>query len=96
MSEKTNKLEIVCPCCQSTLYVEASTGLVLKTKEKKTDYSLEAALKRERERKDKADELFAQAFQDEKRRQDSLEEKFRKAMDSKDELEEPTRPWDFD
>ena len=87
---------MTCPCCQATLLVEPTTGLVLKSHAKKLDYSLETALRKERERKEKADELFAQAFEDEKQRHDSLEEKFRQALDSKEELDEPTRPFDFD
>ncbi len=96
MAKEVKKLQVVCPCCQATLTLEPSTGMVLKTQEKKIDYSLEGALKQERSRKEKADELFAQAFQNEKKRHATLEEKFRKALDSKDELEDPTRPWDFD
>lgn len=87
---------MICPCCEARLLVEPSTGLVLNSKQKSTDFSFEDALTRERERKAKVDDLFAQAFADEKKRQGSLEEKFRKAMESKDELEDPTRPWDFD
>lgn len=96
MAKEVKKLQVVCPCCQATLVVEPSTGMVLKSQEKKTDYSLEGALRQERTRKQKADELFAKAFQNERKRHASLEEKFRKALDSKDELEDPTRPWDFD
>ncbi len=96
MSKDAKRLQVTCPCCQAKLTVEPTTGMVLKSQEKKTDYSLEEALRQEKVRKDKADDLFAQAFHDEKKRHASLEEKFRKALDSKDELEDPTRPWDFD
>ena len=96
MSKKTERLKVTCPCCQAKLLVEPETGLVLKSQAKKVDYSLENALQEEKRKKDQADDLFNQVFQDEKRRQDSLEEKFRKALDSKDELDDPTRPWDFD
>jgi len=96
MSSKAKRVQVVCPCCQSTLWIEPETGLVLKSQEKRSGYSFEDALQEERKRKEKADEAFAQAFADEKRRHDSLEEKFRKALDSKEELEDPTRPWDYD
>jgi hypothetical protein len=96
MSKKPARLEVTCPCCQATMLVEATTGLVLKSQDKKPDYSLEEAVELEKERKSKADEVFAQAFVDEKKRHESLEEKFKKALDAKDELEDPTRPWDFD
>jgi hypothetical protein len=96
MSKKTERLQVICPCCQAKLLVEPTTGLVLKSQEKKLDYSLEGALQEEKKKRDQADDLFDQVFQDEKRRQDVLQEKFRKALDSKDELEDPTRPWDYD
>ncbi len=76
--------------------VDSETGLVLKSKAKKVDYSLEDALHREKTKKDKVDDLFAKVLEDEKRRHSSLEEKFRKALDSKDELDDPKRPLGFD
>lgn len=96
MSKEDKKVNVVCPCCQATLVVEPTTGMVLKSQAKRPDYSLEEALQKEKRRKDKADEMFAKVINDEKRRHASLEEKFRKALDSKDELDDPVRPWDFD
>jgi hypothetical protein len=96
MTKKVERLEVICPCCQAKLVVEPSTGLVLRSQAKKPDYSLDEALQEEKQRKDQADEAFALAVKEERRRKDSLEEKFRKALDSKDELEDPTRPWDYD
>ncbi len=91
------KLEVVCPCCQAKLTVERKTGLVLHSEVKRTTYTLEEALHRERTRREKSDEVFEQAFSNEKRRRDSLEEKFKQALESKDELDEPPpRPWDLD
>jgi hypothetical protein len=92
----TDKLEIICPCCQATLLVDAETGLVLNAQEKKSGYSFEDALHQVQYRKEKADELFQKAVEDERKRQSSLEDKFRKALESKDQLEEPSRPWDMD
>ncbi len=40
--------------------------------------------------------MFAQAFQAEEDRHQSLEEKFKKALEAKDELDDPTRPFDLD
>jgi hypothetical protein len=53
-------------------------------------------LQQVKKKKEMADELFQKAVSDEKRRKDSLEEKFQQALDNKDELEEPSRPWDMD
>jgi tetrahydromethanopterin S-methyltransferase subunit B len=90
------KLEVVCPCCQATLTIDAKTGLILHSREKKTAYSFDDALQQVKKKKEMADELFQKAVSDEKRRKDSLEEKFQQALDNKDELEEPSRPWDMD
>lgn len=91
------RVEVVCPCCQSTLLVDPRTGLVLHSSHKKENVSLEDAFAREQTRKEKSDEMFQKVFHDEERRQSSLEEKFKEALDSKDELDEPPpRPWDLD
>lgn len=96
MTKEGAKIEVICPCCQAKLLVEPKSGLVLHSEEKKSGYSFEKALEEVQSRKEQADELFQKAFQDEKRRQQSLEEKFREALKSKDELDEPARPWDMD
>jgi hypothetical protein len=91
------RVEVTCPCCQAKLLVDGATGLVLHTETRKSSYSFDDALQREKERKAKTDELFAKAVENEKRRQSSLEEKFQAALRSKDELDEPPpRPWDLD
>ena len=96
MSKSSRKIEVICPCCQATLAVDAKTGLVLHGREKKSGFTFERAVQEVKTRKEKADELFNQAFLDEKRRHDALEKKFRSALESKDELEEPQRLWDLD
>jgi len=96
MSDEHEKLEVVCPCCQTTLTIDAKTGMILHAKEKKSAYSFEDALQQVNKRKEMADDLFNKAVTDEKRRRDSLEEKFQHALDMKDELEEPTRPFDLE
>ena len=95
MSEE--RIEVTCPCCQAKLLVDSTSGLVLHTLSKRSAYSFDDALQKEKDRKSKSDELFAKAIEDEKRRQVSLEEKFNAAVRSKDELEEPPpRPFDLD
>lgn len=96
MSKKENKIEVVCPSCQTALLVDAKTGLVLHSTEKGTDYTFETGLAQLQDRKQKSDELFDKAFENEKQRQQSLEDKFKQALESKDELDEPQRPWEFD
>lgn len=96
MGKTQGRIEVMCPCCQATLTVDPKTGLVLHSEEKKMGYSFEQALEEVKTRKEKADERFNKAFLDEKRRHEALEEKFREALESKDELDEPARPWDID
>ena len=96
MSEETKRVKVTCPSCQATLTVEPTTGLVIHTEAKKVDYSLQDAVKKEQEKKSKTDEMFAQAFQAEEDRHQSLEEKFKKALEAKNELDDPTRPFDLD
>lgn len=94
---KQQRVEVVCPCCQAKLLVDGKTGLVIHSEAKKSAYSFDEALEKEKERKAKSDELFAKAFRDEEQRRASLEDRFREALDSKDELDEPPpRPWDLD
>jgi len=93
----TKRLEINCPCCQAKLVVDSATGLVIHAEASKQTYSFDDAVRREKERKGKSDELFAKAFAEEKRRQESLEDKFKAALESKDELDAPPpRPFDLD
>ena len=96
MTEKTKTLKVTCPDCQATLTIEPSTGLVIHTERKKSDYSLEKAVEMEQARKSQADEMFARAFKDEEERHRSLEDKFEKALEHQDELDDPTRPFDLD
>lgn len=93
----TKRVEVLCPCCQAKLIVDSKTGLVIHSERKKADYSFDEALEKEKQRKDKSEELFAKAFDDEKKRKSSLEDKFQEALRSKDDLDEPPpRPWDLD
>jgi predicted nucleic acid-binding Zn-ribbon protein len=78
------------------LVIDRTSGLVLRSEQPKQVSSLEEAVRKEQERKARSDEMFAKAFADEKERKSSLEEKFRAALESKDELETPVRPIDWD
>ncbi len=76
--------------------VDPNSGLVLKSDKKKPDYSFDQALQQHKSFKSKADDMFQKAFENEKQRAESLEKKFQEALDSKDELEDPKRPFDWD
>ena len=96
MSEEKKRVKVTCPACQATLTIEPSTGLVIHSEAHKVDYSLEEAVQQEQARKGQSDEMFARAFKDEEERRRSLEEKFKKALEARDELDEPARPFDYD
>ena len=51
----------VCPCCQTTLWVDSKTGLVLHSQEKKSDYSFEKGLEEVKRRSEQSEELFEEA-----------------------------------
>lgn len=96
MSKGEKRLELTCPCCNTSLIIDASTGLIIRNQKKSTDYSMEEAFKAEKVRKEQADALFSKAFSDEKDRRKSLEKRFEKALEVQDELDEPVRPWDYE
>ena len=72
MPKNNSRIDLVCPCCQATLLVDAKTGLILQSQEKKTDYSFEKGLKEVKERNEKSEELFAEAFDQEHQRHREL------------------------
>ncbi len=96
MPKGKKHLELTCPCCNTSLIVDASTGLIISNQGKSPEYSLEEAFKAETVRKKQADALFSKAFSDEEERRKSLEKRFEKALEVQDELDEPVRPWDYD
>ncbi len=90
------RIQVVCPSCQATLNVDPKTGLVIKSDKKKSEFSFDDAMERQKSFTSKADDLFQKAFDDEKERAEQLEEKFKEALKSTDELEAPKRPFDWD
>jgi len=96
---KQADLEVVCPCCETRLLVEASTGVILREDRKKgPKKSFEAALDEEKERKAASDELFGKALKSQKDQQALLERKFQEAMKKAAEEpdEKPHNPMDWD
>lgn len=96
MAKGDPRIQVVCPSCQSNLTVDPRTGLVVHAEGKKADYTFDEALDQLQSRKEKSDELFQQAFQDEEARKQNLEDKFKEALDSKEELDEPHHPLEWD
>lgn len=76
-----DKLTIICPCCESTLTVDAATGAIISHEEKKKATAsfdeLQAGLGKQKELRD---QLFAQEMSSMKDRERILEEKFKEAL----------------
>lgn len=75
------KYSIVCPCCETTLTVDAGTGALLAHEEKKkvlgSFEDLKGDLSRQREHREN---IFAQEMSSAKNRERILEEKFQEAL----------------
>ncbi len=86
------KFNVICPCCEATLTIDAQTGAVLAHEEKEKKLSSFEDLRGELD-KQKAlrEQLFAQEQQAQKDRERLLEEKFREAM--KRAEGEPDKPY---
>jgi hypothetical protein len=93
------KFTVICPCCESTLTLDAQTGAILSTAEKTKKLGSFEDLKNELDKKKEAREnLFAQEQHAQKDRERLLEEKFKEAMKrAGDDVGKPFKnPLDFD
>lgn len=76
-----DKFSILCPCCESTLTIDAATGAILAHEEKKKTLGSFDDLKGElSKQKELRDQLFAQEMSSMKDRERLLEEKFKEAL----------------
>lgn len=93
------KFTVICPCCESTLTLDALTGSILSTEEKTKKLGSFEDLKNDLDKKKEAREnLFVQEQQAQKDRERLLEEKFKEAMKrAGDDTGKPFKnPLDFD
>jgi hypothetical protein len=93
------EVEVLCPCCETRLLVDTSTGVILREdRKKKPAKSFEGALGEEKARRAASDEVFGKALKSQKDQQDLLERKFQEAMKkAADEPDEkPPHPMDWD
>ncbi len=93
------KFNIICPCCEAALTIDASTGAVLSHEEKKKIHGSFEDLKGELDKqKQLREQLFAQEQHAQKDRERLLEEKFREAMKrAGDDKDKPFKnPLDMD
>ena len=84
MSEekKTGVFEIVCPCCQSVLWVDAVNRQVVKTEKHaaKKKGTLDELLEKEKKRKEGFDGKFEATAELERQKKEKAREAFEKAM----------------
>lgn len=81
-------LEIACPMCKGSIWIDQSTGKVVDHKsadQKKVDFG--EFMKSQEERGSKWDQKMEAAKDDEQKRRAEMEERFRKARENPDEIE---------
>ena len=83
---------IICPCCETTIIVDAQTGALISHEEKtKPLASFEDMVKGLDKQKQQREQIFQQELGSMKDRERLLEEKFREAM--KRAEKEKDKPW---
>ena len=93
------KLSIICPCCEATLKVDATTGAVLSHEEKEKNLSSFEDLQKDLEmQSERREQLFQQEKAAQQDRSRILDEKFKEAFEKADkDSDEPFKnPLDFD
>ena len=95
------KFSIICPCCESTITVDAQTGAILAHEEKKKAHgSFEDLAGELNKQKELREQLFSQEMSSMKDRERLLEEKFKEALkraDTDTDKDKPFRnPLDLD
>jgi uncharacterized Zn finger protein (UPF0148 family) len=94
-----SRFTIICPCCETTLTVDAETGALLSHEMKtKTVASFDEMVKGLDKQKQMREQIFAQELSSMKSRDRILEEKFQEAMKraEKDKDKPYRNPMDID
>jgi hypothetical protein len=93
------KFNIICPCCDANITIDAETGAILAHEEKGKKLGSFEDLKNDlAKQKELRENLFAQEMSSQKDRQRILEEKFKQALKRADtDSDKPFRnPLDLD
>jgi hypothetical protein len=93
------RFTIICPCCESTLNVDAQTGVLISHEEKaKAVASFDEMVKGLDKQKQMREQIFAQELNSMKDRDRILQEKFQEAMKraEKDKDKPYVNPMDID
>ena len=100
MARLTSELEVVCPCCQSTLVIDLNLGRVVghKEPERGDKPELNDAQRILADQAARREAVFQQSVESEKTRGDALARRFEEALkQARDEpVARPTRDFDLD
>ena len=100
MARLKSEIEVVCPCCQTTLVIDPNLGRVVShhEPERGSKPELSEAHRILREEAERRDAIFQQSVDSERTRGDALSRRFEEALQkARDEpVSKPTRDWDLD
>ncbi len=95
------KLEVICPCCDTRLVLDAATGAVLSEERPKKvpEKTFDQALSEVKGMREKADKDFTRVMERTKNEKEILAKKFEEAMKKAEKTKDeppPPRPFEFD
>jgi hypothetical protein len=100
MAHLTSEIEVLCPCCQSTLIVDVNLRRVIRhvEPERGNKPELSEAQRILAEEAARRDALFAQSVESEKTRGDALSKRFDEALKQarNEPITRPSRDFDLD
>lgn len=81
-----NELIVLCPCCDTKLWIDKETGGILKKESPaKIKKGFDNLFTKYKEQQAKSGNALKKAFEEEKKRKILLKKKFKRAMDDVDE-----------
>jgi hypothetical protein len=100
MARLKSEIEVVCPCCQSTLVIDTNLGRVVSHKEPESGLKpeLSEAQRILAEAAARREAIFQQSVESEKTRGDALSRRFEEALKQarQEPITKPTRDFDLD
>ncbi len=100
MTRLKSEIEVICPCCQSTLVIDANLGRVVSHNEpeRANKPELNDAQRILAAEADRREAMFQQSVNAEKTRDDALSRRFEEALKqaNKEPITKPTRDFDLD
>jgi hypothetical protein len=100
MARLKSEVEVVCPCCNSTLVIDTNLGRVIShhEPERANKPELSNAQRILAEEAERREAIFEQSVTNEKNRDDVLSRRFEEALNQakKEPITKPTRDFDLD